>query len=396
VVTAGPEAAFAVNAVTFVLVIGVILTFPSGRFSAREDSTLLSAMALGIRYVRFTPALRWLLGLSAGFALTSMALQALLPNLTQDVLEGGAALYGILLGAMGVGALAGAATRRRFGMEFGRRTVATAVAMYGAVGIGIGLSPFPWLTAVLMAAAGLCWVWALATLNATIQILSHPWVRGRAMSLYLLSFTGVVPLGSLLAGSIADHFGIQEAILGLSAGALLVGLSALRMPIIGIDDVEAPHTAEHWDFAPHGDMEIPGGPVLVMNTWIIDEDFLGEFLEAMTEVRLVRLRTGAYRWRLYRDFDDPRRMTEAWNLASWEDHLHQHQRIDEAAAEVIRKARSFDTGDGPVSRHLVALDVTDPSHHPDWPDLVARHHDAHQTDGSIPLLSVEKRPEDRG
>jgi len=107
----------------------------------------------------------------------------------------------------------------------------------------------------------------------------------------------------------------------------------------------------------------------------------------------VRLRTGAYRWRLYRNFDDPCRMTEAWNLASWEDHLHQHQRIDEAAAEVIRRARSFDTGDGPVSRHLVALDVTDPGRRPDWPDLVARHHDAHQTDGSVPLLHVERRQE---
>jgi hypothetical protein len=391
VVTAGAGTAFAVNAVSYLLVIGVIFTFPAGRFAAREESTLLSAMALGIRYVRFTPSLRWLLGLSAAFALTSMALQTLLPNLTQDELGGGAALYGALLGAMGLGALVGAATRRMAGAEFGRSTVAAAVAIYGGFGIGAGLSTYPWLTAVLMAGAGVCWVWALATLNATIQTLSHPWVRGRAMSLYLLSFTGITPLGSLLAGSVADHFGTPEAIIGLSAGSLLVGLIALRMPIVGIDDVEAPHTAEHWNLTPHGDLEVPGGPVLVMNTWKIDEDDLDDFLAAMAEVRLVRLRTGAYRWRMYRNFDDPHRMTEAWNLASWEDHLRQHQRIDEAAAEVLRRAKSFDVGEGPVSRHLVALDVSDPAHRPDWEELVARHHDAHQTDGSIPLLHVEER-----
>jgi hypothetical protein len=68
-------------------------------------------------------------------------------------------------------------------------------------------------------------------------------------------------------------------------------------------------------------------------------------------------------------------------LQSWEDHLAQHHRIDDAAANLLRRARSFDAGDGPITRHLIAVDVQDP---PNFADLVATHDELHQTDGSIP------------
>lgn len=131
---------------------------------------------------------------------------------------------------------------------------------------------------------------------------------------------------------------------------------------------------------------------MVMNSWTIDEERLDDFLEVMAQLRLVRLRTGASRWRMYRDFEDPRRMVEAWNVPSWEEHLRQHQRIDAAAVVIIRRARTFDTGHGPISRHLVALEIADRAHRPHWEQLVAHHRDAHETDGSIPLVELEEIP----
>ena len=62
------------------------------------------------------------------------------------------------------------------------------------------------------------------------------------------------------------------------------------------------------------------------------------------------MRTGAFRWRLYRHFEDPRRMTEAFSLGSWDEHVRQHQRIDAVDAEIIRWARdrsTWPTGRGP-------------------------------------------------
>src|SRR4030042_2068771 len=186
---------------------------------------------------------------------------------------------------------------------------AASIAICGAAGAGVGLSHAPWLTGVLMAAAGVVWVWALTTLNATIQILSHSWVRGRALSLYTLAFSGVWPLGSLLAGGVADLIGSAHAVAVLSAAAVVLGLAAFRMPIVGIDDVAAPEEPADYDLAPHGDVEVTGGPVLVLNTWEIDARRLGEYLEAMAELRRVRLRTGAFRWRLYRPFEEPHPLT---------------------------------------------------------------------------------------
>jgi MFS family permease len=388
VVVAGPGTAFAINAVTYVLVVAVVASFPASDWKPEDEASFTRAITLGIRYTRFTPALLWLLGMSAGFAITSAALQVLLPNLTQDRLGAGAGMYGLLLGAMGIGALAGGMSRARIGERLGGHTAAFGIGLYGAAGVGTGFVTEPWAVAVLMAVAGAAWVWTLATLNTTIQALSHPWVRGRTMSLYMLAFSGVYPLGSLLAGAIGDGVDVHWAIAGLSAAAVLLGAAAWQMPIIGVDEVAPSEPAVDWDPTPHGDTELEGGPVMVLNTWMIEEDRLAEFLEALAELRLVRLRTGAYRWRLYRNADDPRRMTEAFNVASWEDHLLQHQRIDAAAAEAIRRARSFDVADGPTSRHLVAFEVVDPKHRPDWVHLALQHRDAHAEDGSIPLLSI--------
>ena len=380
-----PGVAFAINAVTYVGVLAVILSFPAAEWVPQEDASMGRAIAAGVRYARFSPALLWLLGISAGFALTSASLQVLLPNLTRTALRGGATTYGLLLGAMGVGALVGAFTRARATAGLGRRTVAAGITVFGAAGVGVGLSNIPWVTAGFMAAAGVVWVWALTTLNATIQTLSNSWVRGRALSLYTLAFSGVWPLGSLLAGGVADAVGAPWAVVALCGGAVVLGLAAWHMPLVGIEDVSAPEIPEDYDLTPHGDAEVAGGPVLVLNTWTIDEDRLSEFLEAMAELRRVRLRTGAFRWRLYRHFEDPRRMTEAFSLASWEEHVRQHHRIDAADVEIIRWARSFDVAAGPTARHLVGFEVVDARHRPDWEELVVHHRQVHEEDESIPL-----------
>ncbi len=132
----------------------------------------------------------------------------------------------------------------------------------------------------------------------------------------------------------------------------------------------------------HDDDEtFEGGPVMVLNTWKIAESDFVEFTRVMNEVRLVRLSTGAYRWRLFRNTSEPTRVTELMVLQSWEDHMAQHRRIDDAAAALLRRARDFDIEDGPRTRHLIAIDVEDPSN---FESLVAAHDEMHQTDGSIP------------
>ena len=156
-----------------------------------------------------------------------------------------------------------------------------------------------------------------------------------------------------------------------------------------------PQPPEDWVIPEHADY-VEGGPVMVLNTWVIDRSDLAEFLGLMNEVRQVRLRTGAYRWRLYRNAEDPHRMTEVFLLASWEDHLRQHRRIDATGADLIRTARALDRAQGPVSRHLVAIDVDDPADRPDWDQLVAVHLALHEADDSVQLEEAPEASVPRG
>ncbi len=385
VATAGPGAAFLANAASYLAVIAALATFRTRALDGEPES-ITTAIASGLRYARFTPAYRWLLLVASLFALTSAVLQAMLPNLTADVLGGGAATYGLLLGAMGVGALAGAFSRPWAGGRFGAAMVPASIAVFGLAGMGVGLSRTLPLAAVGMAVTGVLWVWILSTLNATAQLLSPRWVRGRIMSLYTLAFLGLLPVGSILAGALGSVVGPANAIVALSLGTVILGLAALRMPLPVLERVVTPSPPEDWEPVPHPSA-VGGDPVMIVNTWEIDEDRLADYLAVMDELRLVRLQTGAFRWRLFRNVGDAHRMTEVFLLHSWEQHLRQHRRIDAAAADVIRRARRFDRSGEPETHHLAAIDVTDPAARPEWDALVAVHEELHSED-AIPLPGV--------
>jgi len=384
VATAGPDLAFFINGISYVGVIAVILSWREEGNRSDPPDSMRNAIALGLRFARFTPPFRRLLAVAAGFALTSAVVQSLLPNVTEEGLEGGAAMFGLLLGAMGLGALAAAFTRQTAQQRLGRLMVPLSIVGFGIAGSGVGLSRTAALTALSMFVAGIFWVWTLSTLNATVQLLAPEWIRGRAMSLYTLAFVGILPVGSIVGGAIGDVLGAPEAVAVLSLATIVIGLVTVRAGVPGLGEVVATEPPADWNLEPHG-FDMIGGPVMVVSTWVIRHSELEEFLEAMNRLRLVRLSTGAYRWRLYRNAEDPHRMTEVMVLNSWQDHILQHKRIDTEAAEAIQAAAAFDRASGPTTRHLVAVEVQDRQARPHWEELLAVHRDLHGQDGSIPL-----------
>jgi MFS family permease len=396
VATVGAEAAFALNAVSYLAVVVAVARFPRTAMDAEHES-MGTAIASGLRYARFTPSYRWVLGVAASFATTSAVLQATLPTFTSERLGGGADAYGLLLGAMGVGALVGAFTRPIAATRLRGVMVPGCISAFGLAGIALGLSRQLPVAMLVLIIAGVLWVWILATLNATAQLLAPAWVRGRIMSLYTLAFLGLLPVGSILAGAVADLTSAGTALVALSTVTVGLGLVVARLPLPILEDVVSPRPPED-HHAPHTGTEVIGGPVMVVNTWHVDARDREPFLVIMDELRRVRLRTGAFRWRLYRAVDDPHRLTELFVLPSWEQHLRQHDRLDAEAADVIARARSFDRSDGPLTRHLVAVDVTDDHAVTDWEDQVRLHEAMHRSDGSLALLPDEDQdlqPHDR-
>ncbi|HSL25210.1 MAG TPA: MFS transporter, partial [Acidimicrobiia bacterium] len=355
VATVGAEAGFGLNSLSYLAVILVLVAMRrSAQAPPVSDPTSLSnAIALGIRFARYTRAFRRLLMFGALFALTSAVVPTILPNHTQN-LGGGSLAFGVLLGTMGVGAIAAAFVRGRVVDRLGAKAVAITMAGYGAAGVGVGLAPSLAWTVPFLVLAGACLVWTTTTLNSTAQLLSPPWVRGRTMSLWSLAFAGVSPLGAILAGTAADATTTRTAYVALSLAGVALGAAALRSGIPPLTEVVPPEFSGVARPPAHVDT-LDSGPVMIINTFQIRHQDLDDFVAVMNDLRLVRLRTGAYRWRLYRDAADPGRLYEVFLTVSWQEHLNQHHRIDDASAVLITRARSFDQRGDPTSRHLLAV-----------------------------------------
>ncbi len=391
IATVGPAAAFALNALSYAGVIVVVAALVGELGEEPETGSIgaiTNSIGLSIRYARYTAAFRRVLGLLALFGLFTAVIQATLPNRT-DELGGDEATYGLLLGAMGVGALLAAFARTRIPSLASGAALPFTIGMFGLAGIGAGVASSTPLALLAMVVVGASWVLTLTVLNAITQLMTPHWVRGRAMSLYLLSFNGILPVGSILSGALADRIGAGPAMVWLSAGTLALGLAVPLFRIPRLDQIESPEYELERRARPHAETE--GGPVMVVNTWHIRAPDLPEFLQIMQEVRIIRLRTGAYAWELYRNSEDPHRLSEVFMCVSWEEHLAQHRRTDDASLEVLRTARQMDASQHPTSVHLIAVDVERPA---DWESLRAAHEEFHRSDGTVPLVDVHE-PEGR-
>ena len=379
--TFGAAVAFGVNAASFLGVIAAVsLVARRLDLPEPEHASLSSAIALGLRFARFTPSFARLLALVAAFAIFSAAIQSVLAPYTEEI-GGSSAEYGLLLGAMGVGALVAAFGRHRAVSRLGSRATQISVGIFGLAGVYVGLVDSVWLAIPGLIVVGVCWVLTLVTLNTTTQTLSPEWIRGRAMSLYTLAFTGITPLGAILSGALADVIGSGNAIAVMSIGTVLLGLAVPLFRIPRLEEIRPPEYEEEVHLDDHPE-NLEGGPVMVVSTWTIDADDYEDFLKVMTRIRRVRLSTGAYRWRLYRNVGHPDRFTEVFLVSSWDEHLAQHRRIDDRSRALIRRARSFDRDGGPRSSHLIAVDV---AHPPEWETLLETHAEMHRRDGSLPL-----------
>jgi MFS family permease len=384
--------AFGANAVSYLAVIGVLLTFPAQTVEDPSKRRLWRSTVVGLRYVRFTRSIRILVVYTAIFSITAASVQALLPSLASTDLGLGAAGFGLLFGLFGAGALVGAGTRERVRVRVGDRMLPGTISAFGVAGVSLGLAPTAPVAGVAIFACGLTWVWTLTTLNASIQVQAPRWVRGRVVSLFVL-VNGMQPIGAVVAGLIAESIGAGHAVAVMTTLTLMVGLGAFRARLPALGDLHEPEPAPASDtpITTSHATRVGGTPIVVTTTFEIAPERLEAFLEVMRSLRRTRLRTGATRWSLFRDASEPHVLTEMFSVPDWEEHLAQHARIDADAAATIQRARSFDVAGRPRTRHLAGLDV-DRDAPPLAEQLLTVHADLHRTDGSIPLDEDDELP----
>jgi MFS family permease len=150
-----------------------------------------------------------------------MPYTVLIPIFAGGVLHGGPHTLGFLMAASGVGALAGALhlASRKTVLGLGRVVTASA-ALFGFGLMAFSQSRWLWLSLPLMFVTGMGMMQQMAASNTILQTIVAGELRGRVMSYYTMSFVGMAPFGSLLAGSVAARIGAPRTL--LISGALCV------------------------------------------------------------------------------------------------------------------------------------------------------------------------------
>ena len=189
----------------------------------------------GFRFPRSDSLVQCVLIRTGAFSLAASSLLALLPIIAREY---GATGYGLLLGSFGLGALAGAAVlphlRTRLSVD---GVVAAAIVLFALMTFAAGrVHNFPLLALVLFA-SGIAWIAILACLNVAAQTMSPPWMRARALSMYLFVLQGGMALGSAAWGALATKFGVQTTML-CSAVALVLGLVTVRRYRLTVKELE--------------------------------------------------------------------------------------------------------------------------------------------------------------
>jgi MFS family permease len=227
----GAAAVFALNAFSFFAVLAGLRRVPAHLVPKSKGKptprAVLRSLGEGWGFLATSPLLRGILLRSGFFVVTGSGVLALLPVVARDHLAGGASVYGLLLSAFGVGSVLGAlcipGLRRRFPLD---GVVGVALVIFGTCTVIVAQGRSVALVASAMLFSGVTWIVVAVNHNVSVQVCSPDWVRGRAISFYLLVFQGSLALGSWLAGWIADRAGVGPCItlcgISCAAGVLLI------------------------------------------------------------------------------------------------------------------------------------------------------------------------------
>lgn len=357
----GLAAPFWINALSNLGVIAALIWWRPSEGAAHRlpPERFGSAMVVGLRHARRNPHLRSTLIRSVGFFVFASAYWALLPLVARVQINGGPALYGILLGAIGASAVAGALVLPAVKTRLGADGLAAAGTIGTAAALALfGLAREPLTAFAASFVAGLSWIAVLATINVSAQVGLPGWVRGRGLALFVTVQFGSMSLGSMAWGQLASHIGLPAAHL-VAAGGLLAALALLRPWKLQTGEGADLTPSMHWP-APVIARDIEGdrGPVLVTVEYRIDAADRELFLQALTRLSDQRRRDGAFDWSAFEDAAAPGRVVETFLIASWIEHLRQHDRVTQEGRALQEAVQAFHRGPSPpIVSHLIAAEL---------------------------------------
>ena len=333
IAAAGVAVPFWIFAASNAVIVAALIWWRKPRQAAESlpAERLVSAVRAGVRHAANNPYLGATLICVLAFFPFASAYLALLPLLARDQISGGPQTYGILLGAIGVGAVGGALALRWLKDELGPdRLVATgsAGAAFALVLFGLAREPITAVCACLL--AGASWTIVLSKLYVSAQVALPDWARGRGLAVFLSFIFGATTVGSAVWGKLSAMQGLPIAYFVAAAGVVLgIPLTwAWKLQTgVGLDLSPVAHWREP---IVRRTVENNQGPVLAVVEYRVEATNRAEFLGAIDELGHARRRDGAYGWGLYEDVADAGRFIETFTLDSWLELMHERERVTNA------------------------------------------------------------------
>jgi MFS family permease len=353
----GVAPVFALDTAALLLYAIVVAANPRLGGTVESSERFLPGLRAGGRYVRNAPVVRRILLRAALFLVPGSCLWALLPLVATNRLDLGAGGYGVLLAALGVGAVSGAFVLPRIRARLSANAMVVAGSLvYAAALAVVVLSRTLALTIVVLLPAGVAWIAFLANVNAALQLFLPRWVRARGLAVYQMVLFGGQAAGAVIWGAVAGAAGLVPAFL-ISAVVMAAGAATIRFwPFHQVANMD--RSLVRWP-DPHLliDTDRRDGLVLVRITYTIATDKEQQFLQAMAQLRRSRLRTGATQWALYQDGQNPRSFVELFRVASWDEHLLQHRERQTGTDLEYHDAAAALSDPPPQTDHYLAATV---------------------------------------
>jgi predicted MFS family arabinose efflux permease len=359
----GISAPFWLNAVSNLGIIGALLWWrpPPTGVDRLPAERFIGAIVTGFRHARHNRHLQATLTRAVGFFLFASAYWALLPLVARSQIAGGPELYGILLGAIGAGAVCGAFALPWLKAKLGPdRLVAAGTVGTAATLVLFGLAREPVMALSASIIAGVSWIAVLASLNVSAQVALPDWVRGRGLAMFVTVFFGAMTVGSAVWGQAAGMIGLPDTHFIAAAGALIAIPLTWRWKLqtaAGIDLTPS----MHWPtpVITH-EVEHDQGPVLVTVEYRIEPANREAFLSALEGLAHERRRDGAYAWGVYEDAAEEGSYLETFLVESWLEHLRQHQRVTNADRLLQNAVHQFNIEGAPKVTHFIAAEPGKP------------------------------------
>lgn len=228
----------------------------------------------------------------------------------RNLLGGDAGFYGVLLGAVGAGAIGGALVLPRLRTVFDSDRLLLLSAILTSVVMAIlALAPPKWIAVPVLLLLGAAWIAALTTFSGVAQAVLPNWVRGRGLAVYLMVFNGAMAAGSVGWGAIAQAFDLRLALLASAAGLFVIAFIMHRVKLPAGEADLTP--SNHWPEPLTSEViEHDRGPVLILIEYHIPRENRVPFFACLKRLAAARRRDGAYGWGITEDASDPEKIVE--------------------------------------------------------------------------------------